>query len=173
MRLAYHYVFSDIVTTSQNIVFQSQPTVISWTEREDPVKDFRIVIGDTEQVFVVKILGQEPSWFQSAFFEMESLLNLPDNWNPYGSRRINPMAAFRGLDLLFKIMRAQMPEPSIVPTADGSIQLEWHTLKADLEIRLLSYGSLSFLFEDCESGEVVEIGSTTDLKQVKAVAQRL
>ena len=50
--------------------------------------------------------------------------------------------------LLQMISSTSTPEPIIVPTQDGSVQIEWHAHGIDLEIRILSSTKVRVSFED-------------------------
>ena len=45
-------------------------------------------------------------------------------------------------------MHDRAPPPDLVPTSDGSIQIEWHAKGVDLEIVLVSDADLNIAFED-------------------------
>ena len=71
------------------------------------------------------------------------------------------------------------PAPALVPMSDGSIQMEWHTLGLDLEIRLLSGADLEVYFEDLDGTEEpvdtvlsYDVTRLTELMQLLAVRAR-
>ena len=78
---------------------------------------------------------------------------LPDNWNSYGAKRIQPELAEAAVHLLFKIVQPETPRPEVVPTTAGGIQIEWHVRGIDLEIKILSQERLDVSFEDLGSGQ--------------------
>ncbi len=45
-------------------------------------------------------------------------------------------------------MQFNTPVPQVVPSANGSIQLEWHTLGIDLEIEVESLSAFHVFFSD-------------------------
>ncbi len=63
-----------------------------------------------------------------------NLSQLPLDWDSYGAARIQPPAVWQAVRLLSEIMANDVPPPSIVPTSDGGLQLEWHQEEADLEM---------------------------------------
>jgi hypothetical protein len=67
----------------------------------------------------------------SAFINIQSLST---NWNSYGAKTINHDLIQQSLFVLQLIMKADSPAPSVVPMADGGIQIEWHRKQQDLEI---------------------------------------
>lgn len=76
------------------------------------------------------------------------LLNLPENWDSYGARRIRPSAVVFALQLLSDTMGPDTPTPSVAPTPHGGVQLEWHTRGIDLEIEVRSPGRVQVSYED-------------------------
>jgi len=63
------------------------------------------------------------------------LLQLRENWDTYGSPSVSPDAANVALLVLGEILEfRRVPLPHFVPTAEGGVQMEWHTDRIDLEI---------------------------------------
>lgn len=76
-----------------------------------------------------------PPWLRALEKRVESLLNLPENWDGYGAPRVNwecVMAAF-SLILPPNVIH-ETPAPQFVPTNQGGIQVEWHLDGYDLEV---------------------------------------
>lgn len=63
-------------------------------------------------------------------------------------------------------MQPDTPSPQIIPTAMGTIQLEWHLRGIDLEVEALPSGLLHISCEDGESGEIVEDLITPNLTEM-------
>jgi hypothetical protein len=80
-------------------------------------------------------------------------MDLPENWNSYGSKRVDPAIARQASDLLVQLAQPETPEPAIVPTQRGGIQIEWHDRGIDLEINLLSPQEMDVSFDDEQDGE--------------------
>jgi len=92
------------------------------------------------------------------------LIDLPENWDSYGARPIDPRLIEYGLSLLNELTPSQTPLPTMVPTSRGGIQLEWHCRDIDLEIRVESLGSLHVSFEDSRTLEEWDGDLTTSLE---------
>lgn len=88
--------------------------------------------------------------------KLNELLKLPPNWDSYGARPPEPGAAVSALGLIERILASGEPVPRIVPTVDGSIQLEWHMDKKYLEVIAHADKTLSAYFEDENGGEPFE-----------------
>ncbi|MFP3941452.1 MAG: hypothetical protein ACLF0P_14225 [Thermoanaerobaculia bacterium] len=56
------------------------------------------------------------------------------------------------------------PPPSVVPTATGGVQAEWHRKGYDFEIEVLSPARFVAHFEDVESGEIESRAVVSDLR---------
>ena len=68
-----------------------------------------------------------------------------DDWTT-GETFTRPVAASRMLNLLTHIVDHQTPLPSIVPTWEGGVQVEWHRNGVDLES--MASGEIEFFFND-------------------------
>lgn len=96
------------------------------------------------------ISSPHPAWFADLRSRLEELSKLQPNWNSYGARPIAPAALGAVFGLLYQLARSSTPRPTIVPTSDGSVQVEWHTRGIDLEIRVASPSRFLVSFEDMQ-----------------------
>lgn len=90
--------------------------------------------------------------FRKVLSKLERLLDLPPNWDTYGSKQIARTAFKTTLALLFSIANSGAQPPSVVPMSDGGLQLEWHTSNADLELAVSPTGEVE-VFLDTRDGE--------------------
>ena len=118
------------------------------------------------------ITEQAPSWLDAAR-ECASLVELERDWDSYGGRPVHQSIAQAATNLILQLGRPGVPSPTVVPTARGGIQLEWHTSKVDLEIEVISPGRLSALFEDHENGQQWEREFDSDLTLLVKAVDRL
>ena len=109
-----------------------------------------------------------PRWMNDARAKLDELGSLKADWNSYGARPISKFARNAALQLLQEISLPSTPRPAIVPTSEGSVQLEWHTKGIDLEVCVLSPTRISVLFEDSQ-GEANPIDAELqyDFRQLK------
>src|SRR5215471_6062282 len=70
---------------------------------------------------------QRPAWLDAVARKCASFVDLENNWDSYGGRPVHESVAQATSELLLKLARASSPAPTVVPTARGGIQLEWHT----------------------------------------------
>lgn len=90
----------------------------------------------------------DPKWLDQTTTKLYAILGLDDNWDSYGSKRISSRVADAAIGLLYNIMQANTPAPQVVPSANGSIQLEWHLVGVDLDIEVESTTASKVFFED-------------------------
>lgn len=112
-------------------------------------------------------------WLPRAKKNVEDLLSLKANWNSYGSTVITRTVALYAVTLLDLLISPDTPEPSIVPTARGNIQFEWHLNQIDLELEILPNSDVVCFFEDLKSGESVEKTYSFDWSELTSYIKRL
>lgn len=95
-------------------------------------------------------------WWVNACHKIGYLLHMDDNWDSYGAKKINRNLAFFASQLIQQIARPRIPEPAIIPTLKGSIQLEWHDFGFDIEVEILSSSEIGFYCEDLRAEVAVE-----------------
>ncbi len=109
----------------------------------------------------------KPIWLTLTNKNLLAIVALNNNWDSYGADRISPKVAEAVHELLWNIMQMATPAPQIVPSANGSIQLEWHQKGIDLEIEVKSFSSFSVFFEDAQNEEASWEGDIeTDLTKL-------
>ena len=136
------------------------------SERDRPQ---RIWVSISKDELVIEQEDEKPAWLVPAAQAMSEIMNLPVNWDSYGALPVRLTAILSALELLFEIMQANTPAPTVVPTVQGSVQLEWHTHGIDLEIEILSPGRLSVYYEDHEQHTEWEGEITSDLTRLSDV----
>jgi hypothetical protein len=68
---------------------------------------------------------------------LQSIETLTANWDGYGAHVIPGFVVQRAADWLAKLLERPVGIPSIVPTPDGGVQLEWHRSPGHLELLFL------------------------------------
>ena len=96
----------------------------------------------------ISIEGTSPGWLHDAANQLISILDLAENWDSYGARRVSVRSVQAATELLDSVIDGETPQPSIVPTPEGGVQLEWHIFNIDLEAEITSAGDYSISFED-------------------------
>ncbi len=97
--------------------------------------------------------SKPPRWMKRVVDRLEHLVNLPVGWNGYGAPSIAPDAAAAALNVVVALDRGDDLLPSIVPTQDGGVQLEWHRGDIDLELEIDASGSVDLWYMDESTGK--------------------
>jgi hypothetical protein len=111
------------------------------------------------------------SHIESVVKRIQDLAQLPENWDSYGGRTISAVSVFSALQFVGTTVGPSTPHPSVVPTSEGGLQLEWHRAGVDLEVEFLPSGARSVYFFDSASNESWEreLGpATRDVDEVIA-----
>src|SRR6266851_8436106 len=119
---------------------------------------------------------QPPSsdWLPQTEIALQELLKLPANWDSYGARMIRAEVVAEAADLLRKIVQPDTPQPAVVPTVQGGVQLEWHTGGIDLEIEIEQPGRFHVSYEEPNEDAALEAELTlTDLPRLTELTARL
>jgi hypothetical protein len=121
----------------------------------------------------VEMPGDRADWLSPTVERLTQLLDLPENWDSYGGRPIDPAEVAWALDLLARVMSPGSPPPTVIPTSRGSIELEWHQNGIDLEAHATSKGGTYVYFEDQQSGEAWERELNGDFSPLSAALAEL
>lgn len=114
-----------------------------------------------------------PDWFLDLAVQSFDLLRLPQNWDSYGAPRIEPAAVEDALSLLADLVQVDMPLPSIVPTAHGGVQVEWHSKEFDFEIELAKGQPAEYFTYERATGDSQEGMVLDEMDRVRAAIARL
>lgn len=105
------------------------------------------------------LTGLAPDWLPATIQRLNQLLMLHDDWDSEGARKIELTAVTMALQLIILAANIGAPQPTIGPTVEGELQVEWHMGNIDLEIETLASGRFDVLFEDRELGDDWEAGA--------------
>ncbi len=100
-------------------------------------------------------LTRATPWLRAAQLKISELAKLAENWDSYGSPRIQSAAieqASRALDCLSSI---NLPPPQIFPVPGGGIQMEFEQNGRELEIEFMPDGAIGYLMV-ADNGEMRE-----------------
>ena len=96
--------------------------------------------------------------FKEALDKLDSIKELPHNWDTYGAVPIRQAQIGRSNDLLrllylyFTNLGFKLPQPFIAPVPDGSVQIEFDFDEGDIEITFDENGKIEYLI--CEANNV-------------------
>jgi len=88
-------------------------------------------------------LGVESSWFKQLTQRARRLIRLEPNWDSYGAPAIQPQSVMAALELTKYLLStghgpAESRIPDLIPTPDGTVQVEWHAGEFFLEVEAIS-----------------------------------
>jgi hypothetical protein len=99
-----------------------------------------------KRTMTITLTGEAPGWLDPTIQTMQRLAHLPGNWSSYGNCLIEDIAIIRAAEVLAEVLDADGLAPSIVPTSQGGVQLEWHRNGDDVEIEFSPQGTVSDVY---------------------------
>jgi len=96
-----------------------------------------------------------PSWNDQLSANAHSVLSLRPGWDGPGSIAISATLLSRAMFYVESAIKANATSdaaPRLVPGGDGSIQIEWHTRRGELEFDLDTDGAMSIWIRNHASG---------------------
>jgi len=109
------------------------------------------------RTIVLEIEGDGPVWLNAVYSRFEHLLSLLENWDSCGAKKISEDSIAQGYRVLSRLLINELTLPSIIPSNDGSIQLEWHLQNVDVEIEIPEEGMVNLFVEDRRGATVSEV----------------
>ena len=73
-------------------------------------------------------------WRAQVEERLQNLIRLQQGWDGYQGQPVSFTNAAFAFRMLESVCGPYTPAPQIVPGADGDLQIEWHTLKGDIEL---------------------------------------
>jgi hypothetical protein len=101
-------------------------------------------------------------WVLSALDRIAKLADLPDNWDGYGSPRIDPRAIEAARRFVARVAFDSLPLPHVSPVLGGSAGLHWRYGDRELEFTFHPDGEIEFLKvlgADLDRDENMETGT--------------
>ena len=77
-------------------------------------------------------------------------------WDGYKAIPVQTDKANIAISIIERLVKPFVPKPSIVPAYDGSIQIEWHVKKYELEIEVTKLTEVEGLIVDRKTDEMHE-----------------
>lgn len=118
---------NEMIGTQSTAVYSGESSGISSSRiMEIPGSKERVLISDNTS-----------AWSNEVKKRLETLIKLPIGWDGYRGKNVSFQNASFALRMLEAICGVETRAPQIVPGTAGDLQIEWHTLKGDLEIHVL------------------------------------
>lgn len=136
--------------------------------------DMRSTIAPSRRVSSTDILPlktafvRQQNWIEPISKRLRELMHLKAGWDGYSGRPLSQENAVFAMSILSAVMDQSIPVPSLVPTVSGSVQIEWHTLKGDIELRIHRPNSVHAWFSSVDDDQEPEVDLTWDFKIVSA-----
>jgi len=92
--------------------------------------------GVVKQPYRLTITEVDGVWRNAVLRRLGELIQLPLGWDGYEGIPVSLPNAYFAVRMLEAVCRINTPPPQIVPLSDGGLQIEWHTLKEDIEIQV-------------------------------------
>lgn len=113
-----------------------------------------------------------PNWYSAAIQRLMELTELPDGWDGYDGVAVGKDIAIYAETVLSRVLVEGTPKASIVPMSHGGVQIEWHTLTADLELTFLAPYEIDVSFKPV-GGQTEETEIGQDVEPIKAYFEKL
>ncbi len=115
-------------------------------------------------VNVSGMYGGSIKWMRPLLDRLEAIVELPDDWDGYGSPAPRVEALIRCLGVLQQFMQADMALPAVAPTTTGGIQFEWHRGGWDIEVEVFP-DLVAVAWGKSVSGQEQFYGSIEDVRE--------
>lgn len=84
------------------------------------------------------VFEDRQGWLDAVFRRLEELVRLDRGWDGYEGAPVSFETAVFSLQLLQAVCGPKTPAPQLVPGSSGDMQIEWHSLKGDIELHVLA-----------------------------------
>jgi hypothetical protein len=107
---------------------------------------------------------------QQAIARLRELIQLPDDWDGYGSPRVTQVAQQRAMELLSEMRSYAIPSMRIDAVPGGGLQFDWRIGRREIELEVLPDGNVEYLASE---GANSHEGSVLDETVVQQLLQWL
>lgn len=84
------------------------------------------------------VIEPNQPWRSDVLRRLEKLCQLTQGWDGYQAQPVALANIVFALNLLESTCGSTIPAPQIVPGINGDLQIEWHTLKGDVELHVIA-----------------------------------
>lgn len=113
-------------------------------------------------------------WFEEVKGRLEYLIRLERGWDGYKGLPVSFDNAYFALQMLESICGTETHAPQIVPGVAGDLQIEWHTLKGDIELHVKAPNDVDAWILETDGDEAgVERSLTTDFTEIAMWVQNI
>lgn len=157
--------------TEHSTLTSTQPSW--WTSRasqeiSETITKYTMLQSEQREIELnVSPILRNQLWFRHIKNQLQEFLMFERNWNGYGERPIHEGAVKRTIAVLNTVVYEMAPQPDIVPTSEGGVQIEWASGGFEIEVEILPTGPAQvFIVEpsgrehECLAGSHSEIWGT-------------
>jgi len=109
----------------------------------------------------VTFLDAIAPWVLETLSRIEELKGLGDNWDGYGSPRIQPATLAQARRLAVSVGMQELPAPFVSPVSGGAIGFHWRVGRRELELTVLPNEQIEYLKvldQDLEREDAMQAG---------------
>jgi len=109
----------------------------------------------------VTFLDAMAPWVLETLSRIDELKGLGDNWDGYGSPRIQTRALTQAIKLVVSLDLQDLPAPVVSPVAGGAIGFHWRVGTRELELTFLPNEQIEYLKvldQDLERDDALQAG---------------
>jgi hypothetical protein len=155
------------ITTDAGTTFTAVPGIYSSVEgqrggigeRMPPIRPLIMCVGTTAFASTeLPPITAEPGWRRQFNENAERLRMLPVGWDGPGSVPVRPEILYTASRIMSRALEglANAKAPFLVPGGDGSVQIEWHEKRGEVELDIARDGSMTVWGRDHLSGAEFE-----------------
>ncbi len=113
----------------------------------------RVTRGTQSDEGWLQVGHYDPGFVASVQMDLDALSSLAPNWDGYGAPVIDPKIIQAAKQFIATLPDNLAFRPRIVPTSNGSLQMEWHEGPKTLELEFESPRSIRYLQWNPPKGE--------------------
>lgn len=114
----------------------------------------------------VRVSNPRSPWVKELESRFNALTSLRKGWDGYVGLPVSFTCAQFAANVIERLYSDALPPPQLVPMSDGTLRLEWHMNKYDLEIEVLAPYEVVALRTDLITEEEQEIKVQTDFTEL-------
>ena len=147
------------------------------TAFQDEIPNYREIDDAISSLSVrrvrVRVANPRSAWVKELEDRFDELTSLPRGWDGYAGAPVSFNCAQFAANLIERLCINSLPAPQLAPMPDGTVRLEWHMNKFDLEIDVLGPYNVLAYRADLLTDEEEEIEIQTDFSELSDWVSKL
>lgn len=137
-----------------------QDEVANFFQVDDPISSLPVTQAR------VRVSNPRSPWVKELEGDFNTLTSLRKGWDGYAGLPVSFTCAQFAANIIESLYTQALPPPQLVPMSDGTLRLEWHMNKYDLEIEVLAPYEVVACRTDLMTDEEEEIEVQTDFTEL-------